>query len=294
MSLPLRTNFESHRVEADRFAIPVHVVHNLAARHPVSAGTSEGFGNVKTRIEKIGRLKCRVVDNLPDETNPELVVVLCHGYGASGSDLVPIGEELLDQSPSLHGRVQFVFPEAPLSLDDLGLPGGRAWWPIDLMKLQLAAATGRFRDLQRRRPDGLVEARDRLIETLRLLNERTGVGLSRFVLGGFSQGAMLSTDVALHLDVNPAALIALSGSLLNESEWQERAPLHPGLRVLQSHGSEDPLLPLASAEWLRDLLNGAGAAVEFVSFRGGHQIPFEVLERIAVLLESLAGEGIRP
>lgn len=249
---------------------------------------------MKTRLETIGRLKCRLVDNLPAGTNPGLVVVLCHGYGASGSDLVPIGEELLGQCPNLHDRVQFVFPEAPLSLDDLGLPGGRAWWPIDLVKLQLAAATGRFRDLQQRRPDGLVDSRDRLVETLRLLGERTGLTLSRFVLGGFSQGAMLSTDVALQLDVNPAALIAMSGSLLNESEWQERAPHHSGLRVLQSHGTEDPLLPFAATEWLRDLLTKAGATVEFVPFPGGHQIPFEVFERIAVLLESLAGDEIHP
>ena len=89
-------------------------------------------------------------------------------------------------------------------------------------------------------------------------------------------------------------MIALSGSFLNESEWRERAPLHSGLRVLQSHGTEDPLLPFAAAEWLRDLLTGAGATVEFVPFPGGHEIPFEVFERIAVLLQSLAGEGILP
>ena len=244
---------------------------------------------MKTRIETIGRLKCRIVDRLREGTLPELVVVFCHGYGASGSDLVPIGDELLDQCPTLQGRVQFVFPEAPLSLDDVGLAGGRAWWPIDMVKLQLASATGRFRDLRQDRPEGLVDSRDRLLETLRLLSERTGVKLSRFVLGGFSQGAMLSTDTALALDGNLAALIVMSGSLLNESEWLECAPRHSGLRVLQSHGTQDPLLPFAAAEWLRDLLSAAGATVEFVPFSGGHQIPFEVFEQIALLLEGLAG-----
>lgn len=238
-------------------------------------------------METIGRLKCRFVDDIPSGTSPDLVVVLCHGYGASGADLVPIGEELLEHCPNLRQRVQFVFPEAVLSLEDAGVPGGRAWWPIDMVKLQLANATGRFRDMRTECPVGLPEARERLIETLKLLSERTGVGLSRFVLGGFSQGAMLSTDTALHLDSNLAALVAMSGSLLNELQWRELALKHAGLRVLQSHGSDDPLLPFVAAEWLRDLLSAAGATLEFVPFRGGHQIPFEVFDRLAVLLGSL-------
>jgi phospholipase/carboxylesterase len=277
-----------------RIAIPERVAHNLNACHVLGAAFLEGSGGVKSRIETIGRLKCRTVDDLAGDMKPGLVVILCHGYGASGSDLVPIGEELFGQFPQLQRRVQFVFPEAPLSLDHVGMPGGRAWWQIDLEKLQLAAATGRFREMQQRRPDGLEESRERLVETLHLIGERTGIEVSRIVVGGFSQGAMLSTDVTLHLDVNPAALIAMSGSLLNESEWQQRAPRHSGLRVLQSHGTADPLLPFASAESLRDLLTGAGAKVEFIPFQGGHQIPLEVFERIGVLLESLAGEGIDP
>ena len=242
---------------------------------------------MKPRIETVGRLTCRTIDRLTDEANPKLVFVLCHGYGASGSDLVPIGDELLDQCPDLQSHVQFVFPEAPLALDDLGLPGGRAWWPIDMVKLQLASATGRFRDLRRDRPEGLVASRERLMETIKILSERTGVPLARFVVGGFSQGAMLSTDTVLQLDENPAALVAMSGSLLNEAEWLERAKHHAGLRVLQSHGTADPILPFVAAEWLKDLLVAARANVEFIPFSGGHQIPFEVFDRIAILLSEL-------
>lgn len=189
---------------------------------------------------------------------------------------------------ALSDRVQFLFPEAPLRMDELGLPGGRAWWHLDLAKLQIAAATGQFRDLRNERPEGLAAARESLTEVIRLWSERVNVPLSRFVLGGFSQGAMLSTDVALHLDTNPAALIAMSGSLLNETEWRALAPQHAALRVFQSHGTADPLLPFVAAEWLRDLLVSAGARVEFVSFRGGHEIPFDILERIRETLEELA------
>ncbi|MBS0203166.1 MAG: phospholipase [Planctomycetes bacterium] len=243
---------------------------------------------MRIRTEMIGRLKCRIVE-APTLATPQIVVVLCHGFGASGGDLVPIGEELLDQFPELQTRVQFIFPEAPLSLDESGVPGGRAWWHIDMVKLQLAAATGRFRDLRQDRPNGLVESRELLLETVGLIRDTTSLPISSFVLGGFSQGAMLATDTVLQLDQNVAALVAMSGTLLNEQEWLERAPRHSGLNVLLSHGTADPLLPFSAAEWLRDLLVGGGAKVEFVPFSGGHQIPLEVFERLADRLLKLSG-----
>ncbi len=233
----------------------------------------------------LGRLTCRVIDALPSGTPPESVVVLCHGYGAPGTDLVPFAPELLDHSPALAGRVQFLFPEAPLDLDEIGMPGGRAWWHLDMRRLQLAAMSGQIRDLCADRPEGLISSRERLLESIGLWSERVGVPVSRFVLGGFSQGSMLATDVALHLDENPAGLIVLSGTLLNEAEWRERAPRRKGLRVLQSHGDDDPLLPFAGAEALRDMLNEAGAVVEFVPFPGGHGIPAPVFDAVATTLE---------
>lgn len=242
------------------------------------------------RLETLGTLSCRLVDELPAGAKPRLVVILCHGYGAAGSDLVPIGEELLDQVPEISDHVQFVFPEAPLSLDRLGLPGGRAWWPIDMVKLQLANATGRFREMRQDCPEGLSDSRDRLIEVIRNLMSTTGLPLSRIVLGGFSQGAMLSTDTALHLDSNVAGLIAMSGTLLHEPEWRKCAAGHTGLQVLQSHGTQDPLLPFAAAESLRDVLSETGARVEFVPFIGGHQIPMAVFERCAAFLRALVDE----
>ena len=242
---------------------------------------------MNVRTEKLGRLNCRIVDALPAGKPPEFIVVLCHGYGAAGTDLVPFGPELLEHSPTLAERVQFLFPEAPIDLEDMGMPGGRAWWHLNMLKLQMAVADGEFRDLREEQPDGLEFARQRLLALIAEWSERTGVPVSRFVLGGFSQGAMLATDVTLHLDENPAGLIVLSGTLLNEAVWRTLTPHRAGLSVLQSHGTDDPILPYICAELLRDLLSEAGANVEFVSFRGGHGIPMEVFDRVASTLERL-------
>lgn len=243
--------------------------------------------DVNAQTTTLGRLTCRIVDALPADKRPESIVVLCHGYGAPGTDLVPFGPELLEHSPALADRVQFLFPEAPLDLADLGMPGGRAWWHLDMHKLQMAVATGEIRDLREEQPEGLEFARQRLLAAIAEWSEQTGVPLSRFVLGGFSQGAMLATEATLHLDENPAGLIVLSGTLLNEAVWRKLAPRRAGLSVLQSHGMSDPILPHLCAELLRDMLGEAGANVEFVTFRGGHGIPMEVFDKVAATLERL-------
>ena len=242
------------------------------------------------RSEKLGGLTCHIVDELADGVKPRTVVVFCHGYGAPGTDLVPIGQMLL-QKAKLSDSVQFLFPEAPYSLEDQGLSDGRAWWAIDMWRLQMAVATGSFRDLRNECPAQLPASRDMLTGLIRQWSEQTGVPINRFVLGGFSQGAMLTTDVTLHLDENPAGLVLLSGTVQNESVWKELAPKHKLLRVFQSHGTNDPILPFNAAGWLRDLLSQGGADVEFVPLPGGHEIPFDVLTRLGAFLRDTNGDG---
>ncbi len=101
---------------------------------------------------------------------------------------------------------------------------------------------------------------------------------------------MLATDLTLQLDDNPAGLVILSGTMLNEDVWLDRAKHHKGLRVFQSHGTDDPILPFGAAESLRDMLGESGASIEFLSFDGGHEIPFPVLNRLGDFLRESCGE----
>lgn len=244
---------------------------------------------LQARTERIGELQCRVVEPANGPAQPEVVVVICHGFGAPGDDLVPVGGELAELLGSDATRVRFVFPAAPLALDRYGIPGGRAWWPIDMLQLQTAIEQGEFRDLRRDCPEMLPEARRLLITLLDEIRAETGLPLSRFVLGGFSQGSMLATDVALHLPEAPGGLIVWSGTLLCEEQWSKLAPARSGLRVVQSHGYEDPILPFAAAEWLRDLFIGAGLIVEFLAFHGSHQIPFAAQQAAAAAIQDVLG-----
>ena len=137
-------------------------------------------------------------------------------------------------------------------------------------------------------PEGLRESRERLLALLTEAGKHFELAAERFILGGFSQGSMLATDVALRLKKAPAGLVVLSGALINEGEWRELAMERGPLAVLQSHGKYDSILPLAMGMLLRDLFLEAGADVDFVPFNGDHEIPLEVLHRLTHFVRARA------
>ena len=236
------------------------------------------------RVMELGGLNCRIVSHLPIGVQPKLVAVLCHGFGAPGTDLVGIGDELFNLCPELADSVEIIFPEAPLSLDQFGMFGGRAWWHIDMEELIGAIEHGNIRILRARRPDGIDEARDLMLALIDDVRKRTGLRLSKFVLGGFSQGSMIAVETALNLPEPPGGLCLWSSTLVSEADWRPKAARLKGVPVLQSHGRQDQILPFDAAIWLRDLLVEAGATVDFIPFNGPHTIPAAGLECLAEML----------
>lgn len=214
----------------------------------------------------------------------EMVVVLCHGFGAPGDDLVPIGQELAREVPSLGQSARFVFPQAPLSLDAAGWGDARAWWMIDMVKLQLAQQTGQMRDLRTEKPEGMAEARDQLVKLLTEVQAETGVPWSKIVLGGFSQGAMIAIETIRHLAEHIGGAVLYSGTLINEAEWQAPSANIQGLPIVQSHGRSDAILPYSLSLELKKLLEEQGATVRFVEFSGGHTITHAALQATVELL----------
>lgn len=220
------------------------------------------------------------------------LVVLLHGFGAPGTDLVPLAQFL----PVPDGT-RFAFPAAPLSLGggldfsmgDFGLVDSRAWWLIDVERFQrlLMSGGGDITALIEDVPAGMVEARTQLLQTLDELEVTLAVPRGKLVLGGFSQGAMLSLDAALHSERALAGLVLMSGTLLSAKEWLPRMPSRRGLPVFQSHGRQDALLPFFIAEKLRGNLHDAGLAVEFTPFSGGHEIPPPVLRGVSRFLQQV-------
>jgi phospholipase/carboxylesterase len=228
-----------------------------------------------------GGLTSQVVHDLAPGERPSVAVVLCHGYGAPGTDLVPLSQPILTTTVAqTRPKAVMIFPAAPLDLAEQGIPGGRAWWPVDLDRLVNRRTPELMAQFQKSCPKGLPESRGHLLALLTEAGKHFELTADRFVLGGFSQGAMLTTDVALRLKKAPAGLVVLSGARTNDGEWRGLALERGPLAVLQSHGRFDSILPFPMGTALRDLFLEAGADVDFVAFNGDHEIPLEALHRL--------------
>ena len=231
---------------------------------------------------QLGTLRARICGGTDREgggTGP--LVLLMHGYGAPGTDLVPLWREL-----AVPPEVRFVFPEAPL---ELGF-GGRAWWPIDMARLQERFTKSAAERLTAEIPTGVEEARSAVMEMLSVLEQDFAASPQSTVIGGFSQGAMLATDVVLRTTRPFAGLAIMSGSVISRAEWVRFMAARKGLPVLQGHGRADAVLPFAVAEQLRDLLTSAGLPVEFIPFNGGHGIPHAVLDGLSRLIQRVCAQ----
>jgi phospholipase/carboxylesterase len=241
---------------------------------------------MRTQLGSLDVVAVQLQSHLP----PKGLVVLCHGFGAPGDDLLGLAESLVAQNPTL-ADVRFLFPQGPLSLGQWGFGDARAWWMIDFEKLDALKRAGGDALAQFRRiePEGMAAARRQLTVSIAEAMNGTKLPYSKLILGGFSQGAMITTDVALRLEDAPAALVTLSGTLLLEEVWRARAKARSGLKVFQSHGRLDEVLPFEGATALHSLLTESGLDVEFRAFEGGHEIPRSVVSDLATFLGARLG-----
>lgn len=195
--------------------------------------------------------------------------LIMHGYGADMHDLAPIGEWM-------HGQVggAWYFIQAPLEVAIGPYMSGRAWFPIDMMKLQMATMQGDFASLfENDLPSGIDEAASKVKGVLEFLkNRHTNVHI-----GGFSQGSMMAAKVALENQSKIASLTMLSGVLVSRKIWEDLVPNALAFPTFQSHGSLDPVLPVKEGHKLKEFLSAHNSNHQYVEFRGGHEIPMPVL-----------------
>jgi phospholipase/carboxylesterase len=211
-------------------------------------------------------LQTVTVSRLAETEQGGVAVVLLHGYGAAGDDLVSLAERLARPGS------RFIVPAAPLPQGS-----GRAWWPIDEHRPAHAWDERLPNGFQ---PNPQVTAVRRAVQRL-LRDMKARYAPKRLVLAGFSQGAMLSIDVALQADPPVDRVGVLSGVMLADSLAGLQAPHASKPSFFVSHGRQDTVLPYAAAEHACQMLERHGYPVEFHPFDGTHQIPREVTTALA-------------
>lgn len=202
----------------------------------------------------------------PAAAEPEALVVLHHGRGADEQDLLPLAD-VLDPDR----RLQFVTPRAPLRLP--GSPGHH-WYVVPRVG---------YPD-----PDSFHSTRAALAELHDELWERTGLSPERTVLGGFSQGTVMSYAMGLSGDrPAPAGILGLSGFIPTVEGWAPQLSGRESLRALIAHGRLDPVISVQFAQRARDQLRAAGMVVDYREFEGGHHIDPRDIPRESEWLRSV-------
>ncbi|MGH3042509.1 MAG: alpha/beta hydrolase [Gaiellaceae bacterium] len=204
--------------------------------------------------------------NRPAAGPPAGALVLLHGRGADEVDLAPL-LDLLDPEQRLVGLA----PRGPLAL----APGGAHWYAV--------------REIGFPDPETFLPTYAELSEWLDVALEEAGVEPARTVLGGFSQGAVMSYALGLSAGrPRPAGIVAMSGFIPTVESFELELESRAGMPVSISHGTYDPVIGVEFGRDARDRLLEAGLDVGYREDPVAHQIaPAAVAQARAVVERAL-------
>ena len=204
------------------------------------------------------------------EADPWLLVLM-HGVGSNEQDLFGLAPQVPPQFHVLSLR-------APLALG----PGSSAWFTFGV-----AADGSRAINAQQE-----AASRPLVAQALEVAGQQLGVPPERVVAGGFSQGGIMSLSLLLTRPELLHAAMVMHGRLLPEVlPLAAPAQQLAGRELWVSHGTEDTMIPLASAHQMRDAAAGFQLALTYREYPGGHELrPAELREAMA-WLQGLTEEG---
>lgn len=203
---------------------------------------------------------------------PKQIVLLMHGYGSNGADLISLAPHWQQVLPD----ALFLAPNAPQRIGNLA--SGYQWWPLLAFTPQALAAGAA----------SAAPAVDAFID--RKLNQY-GLSDANLAIVGFSQGTMMALHVGLRRRKGIAGILGYSGMLTGAVELAHAQIAKP--QVLLIHGSADPVVPVAALHDAEHTLRklgidikthvspGVGHTVDPVGLRLGAQFVADVLGRQA-------------
>jgi phospholipase/carboxylesterase len=183
---------------------------------------------------------------------PDALVVLLHGYGSNGADLISLAPYWAKALPG----AAFVSPNAIEPAPQA--PGGFQWFPISQLDPHLMEAGAR----------NAAQSVDRFID--REL-ERQGLDGARLALVGFSQGTMMALHVGLRRAKAPAAILGYSGVLVGARKLKDEMIAKPP--VLLIHGDRDDRIPIPAMFDSAEAIAASGHGAQWhISYGVPHSI----------------------
>jgi phospholipase/carboxylesterase len=197
---------------------------------------------------------------------PRSLVILLHGYGSNGADLIGLVPYWRAALPD----TLFLAPDAPQACPSA--PGGRQWWPLTSLSPEARAAGVRI----------AAPALNAYIDSQLAAH---GLGENRLMLVGFSQGTMMALHVGPRRIKALAGIVGYSGMLADPDALVTEAASKPP--VLLVHGDADEVLPVTALHQAKSRLEALGFEVAaHVSPNLGHSVDDTGLQLGASFLAS--------
>ena len=199
------------------------------------------------------------------------IVILLHGYGANGNDLIGLGREWARLLPD----AAFVSPNAPEPVP--GYFGGRQWFGLQSRS-------------EREWEEGVRRAHPVLEAFIREEAAKANLPLGSVALVGFSQGTMMALQVGLRIEPQIAGIVGFSGHLAGAGRLAAEIKSRPPVFLI--HGEADEVIPVAAIHLARSALAAAGVPVQWQVRPGlGHGIDPEGLKAAGLFLRACFGLG---
>lgn len=182
-------------------------------------------------------------------TAPKQIVLLLHGYGSNGADLISMAPHWQTLLPD----ALFLAPNAP---QRTGYGEGYQWWPLHGFSPQALAA-------------GAAQAQPAIDAFVDRKLAQYGLSDADLAIVGFSQGTMMALQVGLRRAAPPACIIGYSGMFVGA------AGVAPAARppVLLVHGAADPVVPVGALVTAKAGLSALGIEAEtHISPGVGHTV----------------------
>ncbi len=200
-----------------------------------------------------------------DATKPYPVVILLHGFGSNMHDLAAIAPHIDDQ------KYIYACPNAPVSVD-LGL--GRRGFAWASLGTPLSK-------------DEYLHSQDILLSFILELTSALDTPKNQIVLGGFSQGAMMTYGIGIPRPGYFAGLIALGGLLDDETVPANATPVQTDQPIFIAHGTLDTVIPIESARSAKVRLENVGFCPTYKEYPIAHEINHDILTDLSRWLENL-------
>lgn len=182
------------------------------------------------------------------------VVILLHGYGADGNDLIGLAPHLARKLPD----TTFYSPNAPYPCEMS--PFGRQWFSLaeydpEFLRRAPETMSGALKAMAQ----GAAKSAAYVDDFIAHVMETHGVTADRVALLGFSQGTMMAFQSAPRRQDQIAGVIGFSGALLGEDAFAAEIKSRPPMVLV--HGTADPVVPIEASRLAKETLSANGIDV---------------------------------